>query len=159
DGSLVYALGGQGVLICVDAATGQERWRKDLPKELAAEVDPVGGGPEKIGWGYAWSPLVDGEHLICFPGGPQGSLAALEKKSGKVVWRSKELTQQATYSSPVIAEVGGVRQYVVMTPLGPAGVAAKDGKLLWFVKRAEAHDDIFAPTPIVKGNVVYVTFG
>jgi outer membrane protein assembly factor BamB len=159
DGGLVFALGGQGILICADAATGQERWRKDLPKDMAAEVNPIGGEPNKIGWGFTWSPLVDGEHLICVPGGPQGTVAALDKKSGKVVWRSQALTEQATYSSPMTAEVGGVRQYVVLTQNGPAAVAAKDGQLLWFARREQEYPDIVAPTPIVKGSLVYVSVG
>jgi outer membrane protein assembly factor BamB len=159
DGDLVFGLGGQGVLVCVEAANGKERWRKDLPKELGAEVNPVGGGPEKLGWGYAWSPLVDGPNLICVPGGPQGTVAALDKTNGKVLWRSKELTEQATYASPIATEAGGVRQYVILTQNGPAGVAAKDGKLLWFTKREEPYPDIVAPTPIVKGNNVYVSVG
>jgi outer membrane protein assembly factor BamB len=159
DGEVVYALGGRGTLVCVEAATGKERWRKDLPKELGAEVNPVGGGPENLGWGYAWSPLVDGPKLICVPGGPQGTVAALDKTNGSVLWRSKELTEQATYSSPVVTDAGGVRQYVVVTQNGPAGVAAKDGKLLWFARREEPYPDIVAPTPIVKGNNVYVSVG
>src|SRR5262249_34733960 len=58
DGDTVYALGSKGILVCVDAATGTERWRKDLPKEMSAEVNPIGGGPKKMGWGFTWSPLV-----------------------------------------------------------------------------------------------------
>jgi outer membrane protein assembly factor BamB len=159
DGGLIYALGGGGDLVCVEADTGKERWRKSMPGDLAGEVNPVGGGPEKIGWGYTWSPLVDGGHLICYPGGPQGAVAALDKKTGQVVWRSKELTEQATYSSPVVVEVEGIRQYVVQTQYGPAGVAAKDGKLLWFARRADEYPDIVAPTPVVRGNLIYVTAG
>jgi outer membrane protein assembly factor BamB len=159
DGGFVYALGGQGDLVCVEITTGKEKWRKSLPKDLKGEVNPIGGGPEKIGWGYAGSPLVDGDRLVCVPGGPRGTLAALDKKSGEVLWRSKDLTDQATYSSPVIAEIGGVRQYVQMTNDGVAGVAAKDGKLLWYYKRESPFGDIVAPTPVVKGDLVFITAG
>src|SRR5205807_1454518 len=72
DGELLFALGGHGELICVETASGKERWRKNLPAELGAEVNPIGGGP----WGFTWSPLVDGAKLLCVPGGPQGTLAA-----------------------------------------------------------------------------------
>src|SRR5262249_16421580 len=96
DGDTVYALGSKGILVCVDAATGTERWRKDLPKEMSAEVNPIGGGPKKMGWGFTWSPLVDGDRLIIAPGGPKGLLAALDKKTGTVIWQSKDNTEQVT---------------------------------------------------------------
>jgi outer membrane protein assembly factor BamB len=156
---LVFALGGGGDLICVAAKDGKEVWRKNLPKELSAEVNPIGGGPEKIGWGYAWSPLVDGDHLILVPGGKEGMLAALDKKSGKVIWRSKDLTDEAPYSSPIAADVNGVRQYIQMTYQGVAGVAAKNGEVLWYYKRKPAYTDVLIPTPIFHDNSVYVTQG
>jgi outer membrane protein assembly factor BamB len=159
DGDLVFGLGSQGVLLCVNKNGGAEVWRKDLPKELAAEVNPVGGGPEKMGWGYSWSPLVDGDKLIIVPGGPKGLFAALDKKTGKVLWRSKDVTEQATYSSPVVAEVGGVRQYVTVVQDGVVGVSAKDGARLWKYKPEEAYADVVCATPVVRGELVYVTVG
>jgi outer membrane protein assembly factor BamB len=155
-GDLVFAQGGQGDLLCA-TTDGKEKWHKSLPNDLKGQVNPIGGGPEKIGWGYAGSPLVDGDNLICVPGGPGGLVAALNKTTGEVVWRSKELKTQATYSSPVISEAGGVRQYVVMTQEGAAGVAAKDGSVLWEYKREEPWGDIVAPTPVVKADMVYIT--
>jgi outer membrane protein assembly factor BamB len=157
DGELVFALGSQGVLVCVNAGDGTEVWRKDLPKELGADVSPAGGGPEKGGWGFCWSPLVDGDRLICTPGGPQGLFAALDKKTGRVLWQSKDVKDLCTYASPVVAEVGGVRQYVCPVQEGLVGVAAADGSLLWRYKREEAFPDIVAPTPIVQGDKVYAT--
>jgi outer membrane protein assembly factor BamB len=161
DGNRVYVIGGGGDFLCVE--NGKEKWRSSLLKDLNGEVDPVGGGlgseegDPKLGWGYAGSPLVDGDVVICVPGGPAGTLAALEKDSGKVRWRSKELTAQATYSSPVAADIGGVRQYIQVTNEGAAGVAAKDGKLLWYYKREEPFGDVVAPTPVVKGDLVFIT--
>jgi outer membrane protein assembly factor BamB len=157
DGSLVYALGSQGTLVCVEADGGKEKWRKDLPKDLGAEVSPGPGGPDKIGWGYSWSPLVDGDRLICTPGGAQGLFAALDKTKGDVLWRSKGLTDACTYSSPVVAEVAGVRQYVALVQDGVVGVAAKDGATLWEYRRDAAFPDVVCPTPLVKDNFVYIT--
>lgn len=157
DGDRVYGLGGQGELVCVEAATGKEVWRKNLPKQLGAEVNDIGGGLEKFGWGFTWSPLVDGEQLICVPGGAQGTLAALNKKTGDVLWRSKDLTEQASYSSPIVVEVDGVRQYIQLTNAGVAGVAARDGALLWFYKRE--YKDVVIPTPIYHDHHVYVSVG
>jgi outer membrane protein assembly factor BamB len=162
DDGLVYGLGGQGILVCVEAASGKERWRKSMAKDLAGEVNPIGGGleePTPLGWGYTWSPLVDGDNLICTPGGKQGNTAALNKKTGDVVWRSKSFTDQCSYASPVKAEVGGVPHYVVVTNQGVAGVAAKDGSLLWYVKREEPFDDIIGSTPVVNADHVFTTVG
>ena len=79
DGDLIYALGSQGVLVCVQK-DGKPVWKLDLPKDLAGEVNPVGGGPEKLGWGYCWSPLIDGDTLVLTPGGPKGLFAGVDKK-------------------------------------------------------------------------------
>src|SRR6185369_17006506 len=78
DGDRVYALGGQGELVCAEAAGGRERWRVNLQKDL--------GGAMMSGWGYTESPLVDGDKLVCTPGGGKGTLAALDKRTGKVLW-------------------------------------------------------------------------
>ena len=159
DAGLVYALSGNGQFVCVEAETGQDRWRLDLPKDLQAEVNPIGGGPKKLGWGFTWSPLIDGERLICLPGGPSGTVAALDKKTGQVIWRSKALTDQAAYTSPMLAEIGGARQYVVLTNRGVYGVAAEDGRLLWSHRPASPYSTEVVNSPIVRGDMVYVTIG
>jgi outer membrane protein assembly factor BamB len=161
-GDAVYALGGFGDLICVDAAAGKERWRKSMPKDLGGEVNPIGGGletPTPFGWGYAWAPLVDGDHVICVPGGPKGLLAALDKSTGKVVWQSKDVTDQASYSSPLAIDVGGVKQYVQVVNAGLVGVAVKDGKMLWSYRRDPAYDDVVVATPVFHDNRIYSTVG
>jgi outer membrane protein assembly factor BamB len=161
-GDLLFALGGGGDLVCVEPDTGKVRWRKHLPRELGGEVNPIGGGsedPTPLGWGYAAAPLVDGDQLICVPGGKQGLLAALDKHTGKLLWQSKEVTDQASYSSPIPVEVGGVRQYIQATNSGIVGVAAKDGKLLWRYVREPAYDDVVIATPIFHDNHVFTSVG
>lgn len=157
DGQFVYALGGNGDLICASAADGKEIWRKSLPMELEAQVNPIGGGPKNLGWGFTWAPLVDGEKLICVPGGPRGTLAALDKKTGSVLWRSAELKDQAAYTSPMLAEFGGIRQFVVLTNQGVAGIAAEDGRVLWTYPRRYSTEVV--NSPIVSGEFVFVTVG
>jgi outer membrane protein assembly factor BamB len=154
DGPLVYALGGQGELVCVAAADGREQWRKSMPKDLNGQVNKEGGGPENIGWGYTWSPLVDGEQLICTPGGPDGTVAALDKKTGKVLWRSKEYAQQCSYASPMLAEVGGIRHYVILTYDGSTGVSTS-GAVLWHYPKK--FDEVLMATPVVRGDFVFIT--
>jgi outer membrane protein assembly factor BamB len=155
DGDHVYALGGFGDLVCIDIKKGTEKWRKNLPKELNAEVNPIGGGPEKVGWGFAWAPLVDDKQLVCVPGGPDGTVAALDKLTGAVLWRSSNLKELASYSSPIVAEFDGVRQYVVATNNGIHGIDAKTGNLLWTYKKS--YGDVLITTPLAVKNEIYVT--
>ena len=157
DGDLVFALGSQGMLVCVKADDGAEVWRKDLVKEFGAEISSGGFGPARMGWGFSWSPLVDGDRLICTPGGPKGLFVALNKTSGKVVWHSAGLTDPCTYSSPIVAEVNGVRQYIALTQTGVVGVSAKDGSTLWEHRRDNSYPDVVCPTPICKDDFVYVS--
>src|SRR5438132_17305 len=103
DGDRVYALGGQGDLVCV-GADGKEIWRKNMTRDLGGEVSQIGGSLDELAWGYTWSPLVDGDQLICVPGGAKGTLAALNKMTGAVTWRSQDFKEAAPYASPVVAE-------------------------------------------------------
>jgi outer membrane protein assembly factor BamB len=148
DGGLVYAQDPLGDLVCLKAADGSQVWHVHLEKDLK------GGHP---GWGYAESPLVDGDHLICTPGGKQGTLAALDKKTGIVVWRSEGVTDGAAYGSPVPADLGGRHQFIQLTEKSVFGVAADTGKLLW--RAARQGQTAVVPTPIVHDNFVYVTSG
>ena len=150
DGDLVYGIGSQGDLICVKASNGDKVWMQELKGK------EIGGGMQS-GWGYSESPLVDGDQVVCTPGGPKGTLAAFNKKTGDLIWRSKEWTDKAAYSSIVPDEIGGVHQYVQMTGDSVAGVEANDGKLLWKSERKGPTAAI--PTPIVSGDYVFATSG
>jgi hypothetical protein len=149
DGDRIYALGGKGDLVCV-ATDGAEKWRRSMKDDFKGQM--------MSGWGYCESVLIDGDHLVCCPGGKDGTFAKLDKKDGKLVWRSKDLTDNASYSSILIDTVNGVKQYVNMTGKGVAGVAAEDGKLLW-KSGAAANGTAIIPTPILYKNFVYVTSG
>src|SRR5437868_4065498 len=93
--------------------------------------------------------------VLCFPKkSTAGTLAALNKKTGEVIWRSKGFTDLATYSSPIVAEIGGVRQYIQVTNERIAGVAAKDGALLWQYERKEPYSDVVIATPIFHDGYV-----
>jgi outer membrane protein assembly factor BamB len=149
-GDAIYALGSQGTLVCVSTADGKPVWKVSLPQDLHGQM--------MSGWGWSESPLVDGDQVVCTPGGKQGTLAALDKKTGKVLWRSADLSHPAAYSSVVIGEAGGVRQYVQLTGQGVVGVAPKDGKLLWGYP-GKGFRTAMIPTPIVHGDYVYFTAG
>ena len=81
DGERLYVLNQFGDLVCLQTADGKKVWRKNLQRDF--------GGRMMSGWGYAESPLVDGPNVICTPGGSAGTLAALNKQTGELVWRSK----------------------------------------------------------------------
>jgi len=157
DGDAVYALDGNGLLVCLQTSDGKERWRVDFVKEL--------GGEMMSDWGFSESVLVDGDNVICTPGGKGGLLAALDKKTGKVKWRSKDAVLKAPYSSTVVAKIGGVRQYVQAGYVDPiqggviSGFADADGKQLWAGSLFKGARDYIAPTPIVQENLVYMTCG
>lgn len=150
DGDVLYALGGGGDLVCLTVADGKKRWGINLKRDLSGQM--------MSGWGYAESPLVDGDRLICSPGGKRGTLAALDKKTGQVIWRSEGLTDLAAYSSIIVAEVGNVRTYVQMTREGVVGVAARDGKFLWR-SSIGANRTAVIPTPVYADGTVYATSG
>jgi len=148
DGNMVYAMGQYGDLVCVEAKSGKEVWRKNMRKDFAGQ----GGG-----WGYTESPLVDADQVVCTPGGREGTLVALNKKTGETIWRSTDWKDNAEYSSVIVVEIGGIRQYIQLTGASVGGVAAKDGKLLWRGDRKGRTATI--PTPIYHDNHVYVASG
>ena len=109
-------------------------------------------------WGYSESPLADGDWLIVTPGGKDGAIAALDKKTGKTIWLSEGLTDKAEYSSVIITEVNGKKQYVQLFMKTLAGVDAKTGKLLWTSKWPDGRTAVI-PTPIYQNGKVYMTSG
>ena len=103
DGNRVYALGLNGDLLCLDAPTGREKWRKDLRKDFDGSVG---------GWGYCESPLIDGDKLICSPGGKEAALVALNKESGSLIWKGAVPgNDTAHYASMIAIDVQGQREY------------------------------------------------
>ena len=146
---MVYAISANGSLTAVDAADGKRKWSKEFVADFGGKVSK---------WGYSESPLVDGDLLVVTPGGKDGAIAALDKKTGKTVWRSKELTDRSEYSSVIIAEVDGKKQYVQLFMNTLAGVDAKTGKLLWTSKWSQGRTAVI-PTPIYQDGKVYMTSG
>jgi outer membrane protein assembly factor BamB len=151
DGDRVYAIGQLGDLVCVRAEDGTVLWRKNFRKDFGGNCG---------GWKYTESPLVDGDQLVCTPGGKDATLVALDKKTGALVWKCAAPIQETTagYSSVVVAEVGGVRQYVQLLSGGVVGVAAGDGKFLWKYEKL-GHNTANIPTPIVLGDHVFCSAG
>ncbi len=145
DGDRVYAMGGRGNLICANAADGKVIWH--------CTMSDFGGRTPH--WGYTESVLVDGDRVLCTPGGEKGTIAAFDKLTGKIVWQSKDWTDPAHYASIIAVNHGGKRQYIQITEKHVAGLSAEDGKLLWSSDWPGRTAVI--PTPIFHDGHVYVT--
>lgn len=146
-GDRVYALGSDGDLVCLEKSAGKEIWRKNLRSDFA-------GKPGN--WAYSESPLIDGDALICTPGGKEATLAALKKNTGEVLWKAAVPGgDEAAYASVVAVEVGGVKQYVQFLQKGVVGVSAKDGKFLWRYERTAKGSPANIPTPVIHDGCVY----
>jgi outer membrane protein assembly factor BamB len=147
DGKFVYALGSDGDLVCLDAANGKERWRKNLRTDFGGKYGE---------WAYAESPLVDGNALACTPGGSNATMVALNKSTGKVLWKCAIPDGgDAGYSSVVAATFSGVKQYVQFLSSGLVGVEAKTGKLLWRYERTAKGSPAVVITPLVSDDCIY----
>jgi len=147
DGERIYVLGQYGELLCLNRADGSKVWEKDLVKDLGGKL------PE---WGYSESVLIDGENVLCTPGGSKGAIVAINKRSGQAAWRTGDFKDPAHYSSLVCAVIAGVKQYVQLTVDSVVGVGT-DGNVLWRAERRGKTAVI--PTPVVQDNKVYVTSG
>jgi outer membrane protein assembly factor BamB len=141
DGDRLYCLSSAGQLVCL-TTDGKPKWQKDLIKDLGGVI-----GGEKAGWSYSESVLVDGDLVICTPGGETATLAALNKSTGEVVWKcAVPGGDAAEYSSIMITEAGGVKQYVTFLRKGLVGVDAKTGKFLWqYTKVVDPGANIMTP--------------
>jgi outer membrane protein assembly factor BamB len=150
DGDMVYVITPFGQLVACAVKDGREVFRIDLKQQF--------GGKKGDSWGYSESVLVDGERLVCTPGGEQAAMVALNKKTGRPLWScAVPGIRGAGHSSIVISEVKGRKIYVQTTASGPIGVDAKSGKLLWGYPIDQTTAVI--PTPIVKGDLVFFSAG
>jgi outer membrane protein assembly factor BamB len=147
DGKFLFALGSDGDLVCLETAKGKEVWRKHLRNDFGGKYGE---------WAYAESPLVDGGHLICTPGGTNATLVALNKKNGEVIWKcAVPEGSDAGYSSVLSAEFAGVKQYVQFLAKGLVGVDAKTGKLLWHFEKTAKGSPAVIITPLVAEGMIY----
>ena len=151
---LVYAMSFDGVMVCCDAKTGKVAWKKSFPGEFSGKMES--------GWGYSESPLIDGDNLVCTPGASKAMVVALKKKSGQLVWAGKAPEGKlrgndgAGYSSIVISNAAGRKQYVQLVGHGIVSYDAATGELLWNYDRV-ANTTANIPTPLVNGNYIFLS--
>jgi outer membrane protein assembly factor BamB/precorrin-6B methylase 2 len=148
DDDRLYAVTGAGDVVCLRSADGREVWRESYPRDLDGQAD---------NFGWCDRPLVDGDRLVCVPGG-KGGVVALDKRTGAVVWKcALPGDHPAGYSTTVLAEPENRRHYVAF-PLGVVAGVSPEGKLLWTydklpVRTANSH------TPLVRGNRLFCASG
>ena len=146
DGDWIYALGSDGDLACLAKDSGRVRWHKNVRKEF-------GGEPGE--WAYSESPLIDGDKVICTPGGKEATLVALNKENGDVIWKAQVPEgDEAGYASAVIVNVGDSKQYVQFLGDGLVGVDAETGKFLWRYDRT-GQGPANIQTPVAKDGYIY----
>jgi len=147
DGRFLFALGSDGDLVCLERDNGKEVWRKHLRKDFGGKYGE---------WAYAESPLVDGDKLICTPGGTNATLIALNKRNGDVIWKcAVPGGSDASYSSVIMGEFSGVKQYIQFLATGLVGVDAKTGKLLWHYEKTAKGSPAVILTPLVADGMIY----
>ena len=148
DGDRVYVLSASGQLKCLSTEDGSEKWAVSLTEQL---------GGERPFWGFSESPLIDGEQVICTPGGKQGAVVALNKLTGATIWQSKDFTNPCHYSSIIVADVNQQKQYIQLFEKALVGFDADNGDVIW--QQDWSGRIAVIPTPIFEDNKVYVSSG
>lgn len=148
DGERVYAQLVTGQLICLAADTGKLLWEVDLLKKF---------GAKNITWGLSASPLVEGDLVLAVPGATGAGVAAFDKKTGKLAWKTSD--DKAAYASPVAATVDGKRQIIFFNAAGLLAVEPKQGKELWRVPWKTEFDCNIATPLVIGGDKLFVSSG
>lgn len=142
-GGVVYALGATGILNALDAATGQERWSRDVAADSGVPVP---------GWGFASSPLVvDGRVVVA----ASGRLVAYDAVTGEPVWLGPN--GRGGYSSPHLVTFAGVQQIVLLSGAGAMSLAPDDGAVLW--ENAWPGGPMVQPAMMAGGDLLVTTAG
>jgi len=142
---VVYLESGMGVVYCFDAIRGDIKWSVDLLNKFEAE---------NIRWGISESLLIDGEILICTPGGKEFNVVALNRFNGNTVWTSKGYGEPSAYCSPVLIKHNNTRLVVTMTATSAIGIDADTGETYWRVEQMQGNK-IHANTPVYENGIIY----
>jgi outer membrane protein assembly factor BamB len=145
DNGKLYAMTGEGTVVCLDAATGKILWQMDSVKKFGATIPH---------WGYSESPLIDGDRVIVMPGGRGASLVSLDKRTGELQWKTGD--DYAGYSSAILADVNGSKQVIALSGLSAFGVQESTGELLWRYGKI-ANNVANIATPIYKDGAVFLS--
>jgi outer membrane protein assembly factor BamB len=153
---LLYTMSFDGILVCCQVSDGSIVWKKNFAEDFQGKMES--------GWGYSESPLIDGNRLLCTPGGANAMVVALDKKTGKLEWAGKAPAGKlrgndgAGYSSIVISNAAGRKQYIQLIGHGIVSYDAATGELLWNYDRV-ANTTANIPTPLVRDDYVFCSTG
>jgi outer membrane protein assembly factor BamB len=146
DGERIFALGSDGDLACLETKTGKIVWQKNLKTDFGGKTGA---------WAYAESPLVDGDVVVCTPGGAEATILALKKSTGEVAWKfASPEADNASYASAIVVETDGLKQYVQLLEKGLVGLNAKTGEQLWRYTGIITQPPGI-PTPVGRKDQVY----
>ena len=145
----VYVMSGYGRLCCFDAATGDRKWAVDTFKKF---------GGRNFTWGVTESVLVDDNNVICTPGGRRAAVVALNRKTGKTVWTSKDHGDLSAYCSPLRVRDKAMDLIVTCTANSVVALAPETGELLWRVPLRNKYS-VHPNTPIYWDGHIYITTG
>jgi len=156
DEGKLYVINGYAKVVCLNAKTGDIIWEVDCKEKF---------GSQKIKWGISESPLIIDDKVICTPGGKGATMVALNKKTGETVWVTKELSDKASYSSPIVFDRGPNRIIAAITDTHVVAINARSGKVLWkdafadYQQGDENPKAINPPSPVYHNGCVYTTSG
>ncbi len=155
DDGMAFVISSRGKLVGFKAADGAKLWEADTldlfkGSRRARSLIPT--------WGIAESVLVDGDRVICTPGGKEAGLAAFDKKTGALVWTAKGLSDKSGYCSARVFDNGRVRQIVTMTGKSMVGVDPASGQVVW-KQSYPGRYNIHAVSPVFFQNYIYVSDG
>lgn len=139
---LGYIASGLGMLYCFDTKTGKVNWTKNLFKDFDGS---------NVDWGFTENMVVDGNKLFCTPGGSNDNVVALDRTTGKVIWKSKGSGEPCAYSSPIIIERNGKRFFVTMSKRSIFSINIENGSLVW---KQSLVGDSHANTPIFNDGLL-----
>ena len=155
EGERVFVQSSKGEFQCLDAATGKVVWRKNFVADFGAiYIGEKGTAAGASRHGASGAPIIDGENILVQVGSTQGaSLVAFKQATGDVVWKSE--SDQTAYAAPILATIGGTRQFISFTSEALIGLDPASGRLLW---RAPAATRLGrnVTTPNVWRDLVFV---
>lgn len=147
DGDRLYHQNPLGNLICLDAKSGDIIWQCNVIEKFNSKIPR---------WALSESLLIDGDHLISCPGGPQTCMVALDKTNGTVIWKAASTGELAGYASPTLFEYKGLRIITTLTSKSMIGVNAETGELLWRIKHETYYDENIMK-PIFHDGEIFIS--
>jgi len=146
---LIYTCSSMGKISCLNTTDGKEVWAVDMVRDLNGI---------NVRFGYSEGLLIDGDMIFCAPGGPDTNIVALNRFTGKMLWKSKALGDSTAYASPILVNLPGRRILVNFSIHHLIGLDASNGDLLWSVPQSP-DQDIQACTPVYEDGYLYIVNG